>query len=61
MTVGNSISAKAGRKAIFLLLMLFALLVGASPEALAIDCVATAGGIIDGFVNYPLAAPPEKI
>jgi uncharacterized repeat protein (TIGR01451 family) len=54
-----SVRAKAGgRKAIFLLL-LFGLLMGASSDALAIDCVADAGGIIDGFVNYPV--PPPQI
>ena len=56
---GNSISAKAvGRKTIFLLLLI-ALSIGASSETLAIDCVADAGGVIDGFVNYPV--PPPQI
>ncbi len=59
MTVSDSIRAKAGRKAIFLLLMLVGLLAGVSTEALAIDCVADAGGIVDGFVNYPV--PPAQI
>src|SRR2546427_10463967 len=61
MTVGRSIGAKAGRKAIFLLLSLVVVLVGASSEALAqsIDCVGDAGGIVDGFVNYPV--PPSQI
>jgi uncharacterized repeat protein (TIGR01451 family) len=61
MKVGISISAKIGRKALFLLLPLFILLAGASTEALAqsIDCVGDAGGIVDGFVNYPI--PPSQI
>ena len=60
MTFLDSIGAKAGgRNAILLLLSLFAVLVGASSEALALDCVADAGGVIDGFVNYPV--PPAQI
>jgi len=59
MSFGNSIGARlGGGKAIFLLLF-FALMAFASPEALAIDCVADAGGVIDGFVNYPV--PPSQI
>src|SRR5262245_11704135 len=62
MRVGSSFEAKAGgRKAVVLLLALFGLLVGASSEARAqsIDCVGDAGGIVDGFVNYPV--PPSQI
>src|SRR5262249_50120580 len=60
MTFLDSIGAKAlGRKAVFLLLSVFAVLMGASSEALAINCVADAGGVIDGFVNYPV--PPPQI
>jgi uncharacterized repeat protein (TIGR01451 family) len=60
MTLLDSIGAKAGgRKTILLLISLFAVLMGASSEALAIDCVADAGGVIDGFVNYPV--PPSQI
>src|SRR4029453_4833286 len=59
MTVSYSSSMKLGRKSVFLLLSLFAVLMGASSEALAIDCVADANGVIDGFVNYPL--PPAQI
>jgi uncharacterized repeat protein (TIGR01451 family) len=61
MKFGNSIEAKLGRKSIFLLLMLVALLGAASTEARAqaIDCVGDAGGIVDGFVNYPV--PPSQI
>src|SRR6266704_2581545 len=59
MKVSDSIRARAGRKAIFLLVFLSALLLGASTEALAINCVADAGGIVDGFVNYPV--PPSQI
>ena len=41
MTLLDSIGAKAGgRKAIFLVLSLFAVVMGASSEAWAIDCVA---------------------
>src|SRR5882672_9871137 len=55
----NSIGARAvGRKTIFLLLLI-ALSIGASSEALAINCVADAGGIVDGLVNYPV--PPPQI
>ena len=50
-----------GGKAAFLLLALVVASVGASSEALAIDCVADAGGIIDGFVNYPVAPPQIQI
>jgi large repetitive protein len=61
MSVGVSIRARAGRKAIFLALFFFALLLGASTDALAlsVNCVADAGGVIDGFVNYPI--PPAQI
>src|SRR5213594_3204153 len=61
MKVSDSIRARAGRKAIFLLVSLSALLLGASTEALAINCVADAGGIIDGFVNYPVPPPQVNI
>src|SRR3989442_14247255 len=57
MTVSHSSRAKLGRKAILLLPVLFALWVGASSEARALDCAADAGGIIDGFVNYPCPPP----
>src|SRR5260221_4517225 len=59
MNVGDPIRARGGRKAIFLLLSFLALLLGASTEALAINCVADAGGTVDGFVNYPV--PPAQI
>ena len=59
MKFSHSISARAGRKAIVLPLSLLALLLGASTEALAINCVADAGGTVDGFVNYPV--PPPQI
>jgi uncharacterized repeat protein (TIGR01451 family) len=62
MTVREFIGARArGGKALFLLLALFAVTLGASSEALAqsIDCVGTAGGIVDGFTNYP--TPPSQI
>jgi uncharacterized repeat protein (TIGR01451 family) len=62
MTFGEFIGARGlGRKALFLLLTLFGVVLGASSQALAIsvNCVADAGGIIDGFVNYPV--PPAQI
>src|SRR4030095_11887898 len=50
-----------GGKAFFLLLSLFAVSIAASSEAQAqaIYCVGDAGGIVDGFVNYPV--PPSQI
>jgi hypothetical protein len=42
----------------FLLLALVLAAISAAP-AFAIDCVADAGGVIDGFVNYPV--PPPQI
>jgi uncharacterized repeat protein (TIGR01451 family) len=62
MTFGGFIGARGlGRKALFLLLTLSGVLLGASSQALAlsVNCVADAGGIIDGFVNYPV--PPAQI
>jgi uncharacterized repeat protein (TIGR01451 family) len=62
MKIIGSIGARAlGGKVLFLLLALVALSIGASSEALAqqVDCVGDAGGIIDGFVNYPV--PPANI
>src|SRR5437867_10118565 len=46
-------------RAILLLLSLFVVVIGAYSESLAIDCVADAGGVIDGLVNYPV--PPSQI
>jgi uncharacterized repeat protein (TIGR01451 family) len=55
MTFSDSIGAKAGgRKTIFLLLF-FALLMGASSDALACQAF---GGLIDGFVN---PVPPAQV
>jgi len=51
MTVRDSIGAKA--------LLFFALSLLTAVPALAINCVADAGGIVDGFVNYPV--PPPQI
>ena len=60
MNLSQSIDAKSGgRKAILTLLLFLALSLLAASPALAIDCVADAGGIIDGFVNYPVA--PSQI
>jgi uncharacterized repeat protein (TIGR01451 family) len=39
--------------------VVFALALLSAAPALAIDCVADAGGVIDGFVNYPV--PPPQI
>src|SRR5262245_48167732 len=62
MTVSDSFGVRGrGGKTVFLLLALFGLLLGASSEALALDCVADAGGIIDGFVNCPVAPPQIQI
>jgi len=62
MTVREFIGSRArGGKTVSLLLALFAVSLGASSEALAIDCVADAGGIIDGFVNYPVPPPQIQI
>ncbi|MDH3285275.1 MAG: hypothetical protein OEQ13_11085, partial [Acidobacteriota bacterium] len=56
MTFSDSIGAKAGgRKTVFLLLLLFALWVGASSDALA--CRAY-GGLIDGLVD---PVPPSQV
>ncbi len=53
--VNNAMSP--GRAASWLLAA--ALLLGAAFTARADDCVADAGGVIDGFVNYPV--PPAQI
>ena len=56
MIFSGSIGAKAGsRKATFLVLLFLALMVGASPEALACQAF---GGLIDGFVD---PVPPSQI
>ncbi|HET8945628.1 MAG TPA: SdrD B-like domain-containing protein [Candidatus Polarisedimenticolia bacterium] len=62
MEFGGFTGAKRrGGKVLVLLLALLAVSLGASAEARAqaIDCVGDAGGIIDGFVNYPV--PPSNI
>src|SRR5258706_5280074 len=51
MTVRDSIGAKT--------LLFFALSLLTAVPALAINCVADAGGVVDGFVNYPV--PPSQI
>lgn len=59
MTFSDSIGARArGRKAAFLLLPLLGLLIGATPDARADDCVADRGGVIDGYVD---PVPPAQI
>jgi len=52
---------KAGGRWIGILLFTFAAsMLAASPaQAQSIDCVGDAGGIVDGFVNYPV--PPSQI
>src|SRR5882672_5912137 len=47
------------RRWVGVLLFVFAALLLASAPAWAINCVADAGGVIDGFVNYPV--PPPQI
>src|SRR5262245_12804288 len=59
MIFGDTNKARAGSRWVRLLLFAFALLPLSAVPALAIDCVADAGGIIDGFVNYPV--PPPQI
>src|SRR5437867_1505418 len=59
MASGHTSTARAGIRWIGLLLFVFALSLLTAVPALAIDCVADAGGIIDGFVNYPV--PPPQI
>ena len=59
MTSRETNTAWVGGKWIRLPLFTFALFLLSAVPALAIDCVADAGGIIDGFVNYPV--PPAQI
>src|SRR6267142_3737762 len=51
--------AKTAGSWIGILLSIFALSLLTAVPALAINCVADAGGIVDGFVNYPV--PPSQI
>ena len=50
---------KTGLGGIRILLLAFALSLLGGVPAWAINCVADAGGVIDGFVNYPV--PPSQI
>src|SRR5437867_12204814 len=59
MASGHTSTARAGIRWIGLLLFVFALSLLTAVPALAINCVADAGGIIDGFVNYPVT--PSQI
>jgi uncharacterized repeat protein (TIGR01451 family) len=59
MISGDTSKARAGGRWIGIPLFAFALSLLAAGPAWAIDCVADAGGIIDGFVNYPV--PPAQI
>src|SRR5512145_2897691 len=59
MTSGKTKNARWARRGIGILLSVFALSLITAVPAMAIDCVADAGGVIDGFVNYPV--PPSQI
>jgi uncharacterized repeat protein (TIGR01451 family) len=59
MSCSDTNNTRAGGRWIRILLCALALSMLAAVPALAIDCVADAGGIIDGFVNYPV--PPPQI
>src|SRR5262245_46115531 len=59
MSSSHTSKAKWASRGIGILLCAFALSLLSAVPALAIDCVADAGGIIDGFVNYP--NPPSQI
>jgi uncharacterized repeat protein (TIGR01451 family) len=61
MTSDETSKARTGGGWIGVLLLAFALLPLSAVPALAqsVDCVGDAGGIIDGFVNYPI--PPAQI
>jgi uncharacterized repeat protein (TIGR01451 family) len=61
MTVSGVNHARTGFSGIRILLFALALIAGASTEAMAqsIDCTLDAGGIVDGFVNYPVS--PSQI
>src|SRR6185436_7681142 len=55
VVTGERMSSRRSR----ILLVAFALAALSAAPAWAIDCVADAGGVIDGFVNYPV--PPSQI
>jgi uncharacterized repeat protein (TIGR01451 family) len=59
MISSDTNSVRPGRSWIGILLCAFTLSLLTAAPALAIDCVADAGGVIDGFVNYPI--PPAQI
>jgi len=59
MTFSGTNHARVGGSRVRILLFAFALSLLAAVPAWAIDCVADAGGVIDGFVNYPV--PPSQI
>jgi uncharacterized repeat protein (TIGR01451 family) len=59
MTSSDTKQARTRGRGIKLLLSALAVLLLAAAPAWAIDCVAEAGGVIDGFVNYPV--PPPQI
>src|SRR2546427_1624842 len=59
MTSSDTKHARAGRSGIRILLLAVALSLLTAVPAWAINCVADAGGVVDGFVNYPL--PPAQI
>ena len=61
MVSSGTKNSRAGGRWIGILLFTFAVSLLASSPALpqTIDCVGDAGGIVDGFVNYPV--PPSQI
>src|SRR6266704_4821735 len=59
MTYRDTNHARGRRSWIRILLFAFALSLLAAVPTWAINCVADAGGVVDGFVNYPV--PPAQI
>ncbi|HZN55672.1 MAG TPA: hypothetical protein VFB67_10170, partial [Candidatus Polarisedimenticolaceae bacterium] len=59
MVFGGAKQARTSGRWVRLLPLVCALWVLSAASAWAIDCVADAGGIVDGFVNYPV--PPPQI
>src|SRR5260221_7758003 len=59
MTSSGTRLSRASLSGIRILLCAFALSLLSAVPTWAINCVADAGGIIDGFVNYPV--PPSQI
>lgn len=59
MSSSDTKQSRAGGRWLRIVPVAVALALLAAAPALAIDCVADAGGVIDGFVNYPV--PPAQI